>query len=144
MPRRTEGSTLSRPVNEHRYRPTAPTALILSQDPLAAALLGAAVELSGCSIAFAAAGESPTQAFRRIRPACLVIDAGDDSACAPELLGPALMTGTRTILFGGAATVSVRRELSTLFHLSVLVMPRDLNRLGELLGPPTPSREPAR
>jgi hypothetical protein len=131
-------------VNENRYRPTPATALILSHDPLAAALLGAAVELSGCSIAFAAAGEILSQSFRRVRPAFLLVDAGDDDACAAELLGPALMTGTRTILFGGAATVGVRRDLATRFQLDVLVMPRDLHRLGALLTPTALNRAPAR
>jgi hypothetical protein len=132
------------PVNDNRYRPTAATALILSQDSLAAALLGAAIELVGHSIAFAATGESLAQSFRRIRPAFLLVDAGDDAACAAELLGPALMTGTRTILFGGAATVSVRRDLASKFQLDVLVMPRDLHRLGSLLTPTALNRAPAR
>ena len=131
-------------VNEHHYRPTAAVALILSQDPLAAALLGAAVELIGCSIAFAAPDESAPQAFRRLRPAFLLIDASDKDICASELLGPALMTGTPAILFGSAAAVSIRRHFAKQFQLEPLVMPRDFSRLSELLGPAGRKREPAR
>jgi hypothetical protein len=144
LPREPGIPSLTPHVNEHQYRPTAAVALILSSDPLAAALLGAAAELTGCSIAFAPPDETGPQAFRRLRPAFLLIDASDDAVCGSELLGPALMTGTPAILFGGAGAVSVRRELARQFQLEMLVMPRDLNRLAELLGPAARNREPAR
>lgn len=136
--------SLSAHVNEHLYRPTVATALILSPDPLAAALLGAAVELAGMTIAFADAGESAAQAFRRVRPAILLVDAGDESSCVAELLGPAMMTGTRSILFGGAATVAMRREQARQYRAETLVMPRDVNRLQQLLAEGVRNREPAR
>src|SRR4051812_47635978 len=133
LPVRHDIPSLTAHVSEHRYRPTAAVALILSADPLAAALLGAAIELTGCSVAFAAPDESGAKAFRRIRPSFLLIDAGDENSCTGELLGPAMMTGTRAIVFGGGATVALRRELARQFQLETLVMPRDASLLPQLV-----------
>lgn len=131
-------------MTEHQYRPSAAVVLILSPDPLAAALLGAAVELSGCPIAFAASEESASQAFRRLRPACLVIDALDDEAFATEVLGPALMTGTRLVVFGTAASVAARAAIGREYHMDTLVMPKDVARLPQLIGGLARDRAPAR
>ena len=51
-----------------------PTALVLSDDPLAAALVAAAIEHYGVRPVFAAAGESPRDALRRLRPRVVLVD----------------------------------------------------------------------
>src|SRR4029077_4532677 len=48
--------------------------LVLSSDPLAAALPGAAIELAGHAPTFQQADESPRGALLRLRPALVVID----------------------------------------------------------------------
>ena len=131
-------------MNEHFYRPTAAVALVLSSDPLAAALLGAAVEFCGLAIAFAMDGEAPAHAFRRVRPAVLLVDAADEASCVSELLGPAMMTGTRVLLFGSAAAVAMRADQARQYHVEALVMPRDVGRLPQALGSAAQNREPAR
>ncbi len=51
-----------------------PAALILSHDPIAAALIGSAAELAGLEPAFPGPGEAARDALRRIRPVCILAD----------------------------------------------------------------------
>jgi CheY-like chemotaxis protein len=51
----------------------APTVLLLSDDTLAAALLGLLAEAAGYAPAFAKAGEEPVQALERVRPLFVVL-----------------------------------------------------------------------
>ena len=96
--------------------------LILSADPLAAALLGAAVELAGHSASFPQPEESGRAALIRLRPRVVLVDCDHDEACSEELIGPALMTGARVQLFsaqgsaGNASALAHRLGLS-LVHL---------------------------
>src|ERR1041385_1541385 len=108
-------------VNEHLYRPTAAVALILSADQLAAALLAAAVELCGCAVAFAEVNEQGRSAARRGRPAFLLLDARDSELCTVALLGPAKMTGTRTLLFGNDTAIAARELLVRELDLGAIV-----------------------
>jgi hypothetical protein len=131
---RSKISSLSPHVNEPSYRPTVGIALILSSDVLGAALLGAAVEMTGLVIGFAAKGESSSQALRRMRPALLLIDAGDAESCVDDVLGPAMMVGARSILFGSSATIALRQALVSQYRLDVLVMPDDVHRIADVVG----------
>lgn len=67
--------------------------LILSTDPLAAALLGAAVEIAGHAPQFALPAEAARSALLRLRPRALLIDCDQDDACSDAFVGAALMTG---------------------------------------------------
>lgn len=61
--------------------PRASTVLILSEQPLVAALFGLLVELLGQVPAFAGAGESPEDALARVRPLLVVLlDSGLEAA----------------------------------------------------------------
>jgi CheY-like chemotaxis protein len=51
----------------------APTVLLLSDDTLAAALLGLLAEAAGYAPAFAKAGEEPVEALERVRPLFVVL-----------------------------------------------------------------------
>jgi hypothetical protein len=111
--------------------------LILSTDALAAALLGAAVELAGHQPHFPKDHEPARVALRRVRPRLVVVDCDHADACTEEFVGPALMTGTRLLLFDsrrhGDRGVDVARRLG----LDVVHLPEDhdvfVRRLRELL-----------
>ena len=99
--------------------------LILSPDPLAAALLGAAVEVAGDQPHFPDPGEPARDALRRARPRVVLVDCGHEEACTDEFVGPALMTGARVLLVDakqhGERAASVARRLG----LEVVRLPDD-------------------
>jgi len=111
--------------------------LILSADALAAALLGAAVQLAGHQPHFLAPREVPRDALRRVRPAVILVDCDHEGACVESFVGPALMTGARLLLFDsrrhGDRGITVARRLG----LDVVHLPDDqdvlMRRLGELM-----------
>jgi hypothetical protein len=110
--------------------------LILSADTLAAALLGAAVELAGHQPHFPEPLEAARAALRRVRPRLVVVDCEHTDACSESFVGPALMTGAQLLLFDshkrGDGGVTVARRLG----LDVVHLPEDhdvlVRRLREL------------
>lgn len=110
--------------------------LILSADVLAAALLGAAIELAGHQPHFPETDEAARDALRRVRPRLVVVDCAHTDACKEAFVGPALMTGARLLLFSsnrhGDGGIGVARRLG----LDVVHLPGDqdvfLRRLREL------------
>jgi hypothetical protein len=110
-----------------------PTVLVLSQDALAAALLGAAVEYAGFAPLFARQGESSRDALRRLRPAVVLVDCDDEDACAESFIGPVMMMGARVVVFGSARS---RRDVAGLvgaLRLSSFTLPIDHETLARLL-----------
>lgn len=107
--------------------------LIFSPDPLAAALLGAAVELAGHTPHFARQDEPARSALLRVRPRLVLIDCDHEESCCDEFVGPALMTGSRVLLFRGHRTRSDKREFATRLSLRIMDMPSDHDVFTELL-----------
>lgn len=107
--------------------------LIFSEDPLAAALVGAAVELVGFEPAFPTNGEPPREALLRERPRLVLVDCDHDAACGPSLFGPALMTGARVMLVGSRRTRRDVYEVAVRFGLRALRLPADLEAIADLL-----------
>jgi hypothetical protein len=107
--------------------------LILSSDPLPAALLGAAVELAGHTPHFARAGESPRAALLRLRPNVVFVDCDHVEACADSFLGPAIMTGARVILIRSPRSARDLDTLSGHGQLTVLGLPFAEGELARLL-----------
>ncbi|CAA9297564.1 MAG: hypothetical protein AVDCRST_MAG11-601 [uncultured Gemmatimonadaceae bacterium] len=101
----------------------ASSALVLSTDALAAALLGALVELEGYAPRFAHADEPARDALRRLRPAVVLIDCGWAEACGAAVIGPATMIGVRVLLFGRPAVAHVVRACAEEFGVPVLALP---------------------
>ena len=99
--------------------------LILSADALAAALLGAAVELAGHQPHFPKTNEVAREALRRVRPRLVVVDCDHDGACEESFVGPVIMTGALLLLFDsqrhGDGGVNVARRLG----LDVVHLPDD-------------------
>jgi hypothetical protein len=106
---------------------------IVATDPVLGALVGAAVEVIGYRAEFPQRDESPVDALRRIRPAFLLIDCEDSSASDEALLGRGLMSGARSFLFGSAECADRMGALAVRFQVELLVLPRDLPMLREIL-----------
>ena len=107
--------------------------LIFSEDPLAAALIGAAVELIGFTPAFATDGEPARRALLRVRPRLVLVDCDHEGACGPELVGPALMTAARVVLVGSRRSRRDPRALAESFGLRAVILPVGLDDMAELL-----------
>lgn len=107
--------------------------LILSSDALAAALLGAAVELSGYQPHFARQAEPARSALLRVRPRLVLIDCDHEESCSDEFVGPALMTGSTVLLFRSRRTEQNRDEFAERIALRVIDMPLDHRELTTVL-----------
>jgi hypothetical protein len=107
--------------------------LIFSEDPLAAALIGAAVELVGFKPAFPTNGEAARDALLRVRPRLVLVDCDHDAACAPSFFGPALMTGARLLLVGSPRADRDAAGLAQRFGLRALTLPADADAIATLL-----------
>jgi len=107
--------------------------LVLSSDPLAAALLGAAIELAGHAPRFAQSNEAARAALLRVRPRLVVIDCDHEDACSESFIGPALMTGSRVMLFRSRRTRRDVTELTGRLDLTVVDMPMEHDSLTGVL-----------
>ena len=107
--------------------------LVLSSDPLAAALVGAAIELAGHVPRFPHSDEVPRSALLRVRPRLVVIDCDHQDACSDSFIGPALMTGSRILLVRSRRTRNDVSELSERLGLRVVDMPMEHEPLTQLL-----------
>lgn len=107
--------------------------LVLSSDPLAAALLGAAIELAGHAPRFPQSAESPRNALLRVRPRLVVIDCDHEDACSEAFVGPALMTGSQVVLFRSRRTRRDVSEMADRLGLRTVEMPQEHGSLTSLL-----------
>jgi hypothetical protein len=107
--------------------------LVLSSDPLAAALVGAAIELAGHAPRFPKSDEAARSALLRVRPRLVIIDCDHEDACSDSFIGPALMTGSRVLLIRSRRTRRDASELSGRLGLRVLEMPMEHEPLTRLL-----------
>jgi hypothetical protein len=107
--------------------------LIFSADPLAAALLGAVVELAGHAPYFPQQEEAARGALMRVRPRLVLIDCDHEESCSEGFVGPALMTGAQVILCRSRRTQRDTREFAARMGLSAIVLPNDHDTLLRLL-----------
>ena len=107
--------------------------LVLSSDPLAAALLGAAIALAGHAPRFPQSAEASRAALMRIRPRLVVIDCDHADGCSDEFIGPVLMTGSRVLLFKSRRTRRDVTELTGRLGLRVMDMPMEHESLAQVL-----------
>lgn len=108
-----------------------PTALIISHDPVVAALVGAAVELAGLAPSFPAPGESPRNALRRMRPSLVLADCDREDTASESFVGPTLMTGARMAVFCSAAHTACERTkaIADRHGLAFFTLPDDTEAL---------------
>ena len=107
--------------------------LVLSKDPLAAALIGAAIELAGFAPRFSHSDEPARAALLRVRPRLVVVDCDHEDACSDGFIGPAIMTGSRVLLFRSRRTRRDVSELTTRLGVQVMEMPMEHEPLTRLL-----------
>lgn len=107
--------------------------LILSTDPLAAALLGAAVELAGHAPKFVLPAEAARTALLRLRPRAVLIDCDHDDACSDAFVGPAIMTGAHVHFVRSARTRRDVAETARRLGVRVIDLPVEHDALASLL-----------
>ena len=103
--------------------------LILSEDPIAAALLGALIETLGYEVRFASAPETPDESLRRTRPRVALIDGEYPAAYSEDVLGRAMMRGISVVIFCNKEVCARVRELVVAHNLGTLLMPPDVREL---------------
>lgn len=107
--------------------------LILSDDAVAAALLGALIETLGYDVKFARPPEDAEQTIRRVRPKVCLLDCDDPSKCSDELLGRATMRGISVVVFGTSAALERVRALASEHDIDMLLVPPDLETVDQTL-----------
>lgn len=122
--------------------PTAPPSarvLILTPQPLLAALLGMLMELEQFEPAYAAPDERPEDALARIRPLLVVVLDGDLEAAHSDLFfARAAKRGVRVVLFQPPGSGTDVRALAEARQLQWFTLPIDRRNLARLLGDGTP------
>jgi CheY-like chemotaxis protein len=103
--------------------------LILSADPVAAALLGALVETLGYPVRFARPPEAIEQTIRRVKPRVCLLDCVDPSTCNDEVLGRAAMRGISVVIFGTSVAMAAVRAVAFEHELETLLVPADAMEL---------------
>ncbi|MDB4878247.1 MAG: hypothetical protein JWM41_4693 [Gemmatimonadetes bacterium] len=107
--------------------------LIFSTDPLAAALLGAAVELAGFVVHFPHAGESPRDALMRTRPTVALVDCDHEEACTESFFGPAMMAGATIGIFSSKHSRRTLEPIAAQFGVRTFGLPIDFDELSSIL-----------
>jgi CheY-like chemotaxis protein len=107
--------------------------LILSHDPLAAALLGGLVETLGYDVQFRRPPESPEDSLRRVRSKICLVDCADPRVCREDFFGRAGMRGVCVVIFGTREALERVRDLAASHQIEMLLMPPDLDELEAVL-----------
>ena len=119
---------VSRPRSD-RSAPREHQVLILSHDPVAAALLGGLVETLGYEVRFGRPPESADDSIRRLKPRICLVDCADPESCRSDFFGRATMRGICVIIFGTAAALERVRVVARAHNLEMLLMPPDVGAL---------------
>ena len=112
-----------------RTDPREPLVLILSHDPVAAALLGGLVETLGYDVHFARPPESADDTIRRVRPRICLVDCTDPVSCRGEFFGRATMRGVSVVIFGTPQALDRVRAVALAHNIEMVLMPPELNEL---------------
>lgn len=103
--------------------------LILSHDPIAAALLGGLVETLGYQVHFGQPPESADESLRRVKPQVCLVDCGDPVSCRSEFFGRATMRRVCVVIYGTAEALARLREVARAHDLDTLLMPPEVHVL---------------
>ena len=104
--------------------------LILTQQPVIAALVGMLVELAGCQAVFAGDDEQPADALTRLRPlAVILIDAEMNASRSDLLFALAARKQIGLAVFGSAARAREIAEIAAERQIPWLTLPPDVDRL---------------
>jgi DNA-binding NtrC family response regulator len=119
------------PTTSHSDRSVArdQLVLILSDDAVAAALLGGLVETLGYRVRFARPPEAAEDSLRRVRPRICLVDSGDPESSRNDFLGRAAMRGVSVVIFGTPEALARVRAVAAAHHIDTLLMPPSLDVL---------------
>jgi len=109
------------------------TILILSSDPVAAALVAALIGTFGYVVKFAGVPEMVEDSIRRWRPMICLVDAAEPAFCNSAVLGRARMRGISVVVYGTSGALDEIRELVTEGGIDTLRMPADAAELDQAL-----------
>jgi hypothetical protein len=116
---------------------TAGSILVLSDEPVIAALIGMFVELTGRQPVFADAEETPADALTRLRPlAVIVIDVDVDAARSDLFFAVAARKQVRVVVFGSGARTRGIGEIAAQRNIPWFILPPELDRLRTILNVP--------
>src|SRR2546421_3976044 len=107
--------------------------LILSDDAVAAALLGALIETLGYTVKFARPPENADESLRRVRSKVCLVDCANPSMCNDEVLGRAAMRRISVVIFGSPDALDRVRALALEHDIDMLLVPPDTSRLADTL-----------
>jgi hypothetical protein len=107
--------------------------LVFSTDALAAALIGAAVELAGYAPRFPIEGETPRDVVLRVRPGAALVDCDHADACTEAFFGPAMMAGVRVAVFSSTRSIRALQPIAAEFDVRLFTVPVDFEQLATLL-----------
>jgi CheY-like chemotaxis protein len=103
--------------------------LILSNDAVAAALLGGLVETLGYVVRFPLPTEAAEESLRRVRPRICLVDCDDPGSCHAEFFGRATMRGVCVVIFGTARALDQVRAIALEHDIETLTMPPEMEAL---------------
>jgi|SRR5579859_6535866 len=109
--------------------------LVLTDQPIVAALIGLQLEVIGRQPVFADVGESPDEALRRVRPVTiLLIDVALQAAQSDLLFALATRRGVGIVVFGADHNARRIAEIASIRRVPWLVIPPDLVDLSVAIG----------
>ena len=117
--------------------------LVLSREPLVAALVGMLLELEAYEPAFADPEESPEDAVTRVRPlAVIFLDGGMDAARSDLFFARIAKRGVPVVLFAEPAMSADVEALAQARGLPCIVLPTDRAAVARVLAATGPQTEP--
>ena len=97
--------------------------MVLANEEVISALLGAMVELDGYVPVFPSADERPLAAVRRHRPDLLLLDCENDLAWDLGAMRAIATTGTRILLFSAMRSQREVEQIAARYDVAAFVLP---------------------
>ena len=112
--------------------------MVLANEEVISALLGAMVELDGYLPVFPAADEQPLAGIRRHRPDLLLLDCEHEVAWDAQAMRSIASSGTRMLLFSAMRSQREIEQIAARYGIAAFVLPvayREFtSRVGDVLG----------
>ncbi len=132
-PLRRRAASRSNATNDAGEAVKETSILVLSTDPLGAALLGALVETVGYQTLFARANEGPRDTVLRLRPRIVLVDCEYADACNDAFLGPARMLGAGVLVYAAQRRADQLRAVVERHDVATFTLPIAAAELAKLL-----------
>lgn len=100
-----------------------PTILILANEEVISALLGAMVELEGLAPVFPTHDERPLRAIARFSPSVLLLDCEHELAWDEGAMRQVAASGTRTLLFSAMRSQREIELIANRYNIPAFVLP---------------------